>query len=244
MTTFQFINLLLFNAAAWGLFGYFWSMWTYKVYKPFRWLDDLNAKRHSSEIIKTEWSFKDKNRFYSLWFLMKHIENQSIEGSIAELGVYKGETARVLHQMAPYRNLYLFDSFSGLPRQIIKEECDGVVRARTVDFSDTTPDKVLKLINGNSNVKIIEGVFPDTISQVPDCKYALVHIDADLYQSTIDALGYFYPRMSPGGVIVIHDYNHDWEGVVRAVDEFAAGIPESFVPLPDMYGSVVLTKNR
>lgn len=244
MTTFQFINLLLFNAAAWGLFGYFWSFWTYKNYKPFRWLDDVKHKRHQKVIEKLERKFKDKNRFYSLWLLIKQVEESGVEGAIAELGVYKGETAKLFHHIAPYRDIFLFDSFTGLPRQVIKEDCDGVVRAQSVDFSDTKPEDVLKYIDGNSKVKIIEGIFPDTVSEVPELSYAFVHIDADLYQSTLDALQYFYPRLSPGGCIVVHDYNHDWEGVVKAVDEFSVTIPESFVPIADMYGSVVLMKNK
>jgi O-methyltransferase len=244
MTTFQYINLLLLNAAAWGLFGYFWSFWTFKVFKPFRWLDGVKNKRHSRVVLRLERKFKDKNRFYSLWLLMNRIEDEGVEGAMAELGVYKGETAKLLHHMAPYRDLFLFDSFDGLPRQVIKEDCDGVVRTRSVDFSDTTPAEVAKYIDGNSKVKIISGIFPHTVNEVPDVKYAFVHIDADLYQSTLDALNYFYPRLSPGGCIVVHDYNHDWEGVVKAVDEFGATIAESFVPIADMYGSVVLVKNK
>jgi O-methyltransferase len=71
----------------------------------------------------------------------------------------------------------------------------------------------------------------------------LVHIDADLYQSTIDALEYFYPKLNNTGAIIIHDYNHNWDGVRKAVKEFEQHIPEIFVELPDMYGSVVLIKN-
>lgn len=244
MSTIQYINLLLFNAAAWGLFGYFWSFWTYQSFKPWSWLDDNKHKRNSEIIVKAERSFKDKNRFYSLWYLLKQIDDKNIPGAMAELGVYRGETAKVLHHMAPHRELYLFDSFSGLPHQVIKEDCDGTVRARTVDFSNTSPQQVLKHIRGSSKVNVIEGLFPETAGSVADVTFALVHIDADLYQSTIDALEFFYPKLSPGGTLLVHDYNHDWPGVKKAVDEFEMTISESFVSLPDQYGSVVLIKNK
>lgn len=244
MNTYQLINILLFNAAAWGLFGYFWSFWTYKVYKPYRWLDETKKKRHTNTITKMERSFKDKNRFYTLWYLMRQLEDKDIPGAMAELGVYKGDTAKLIHHMAPYRDLYLFDSFNGLPKQVIREDCDGTIRPQTVDFSDTKPEQVLKHINGNSKVKIVEGIFPETTSSIPDVDYALVHIDADLYQSTLDALAYFYPRLSPGGMIIVHDYHHNWEGVRKAVDEFDTTVAEGFISLPDLHGSVVLVKNK
>ena len=244
MNTYQLINILLFNAAAWGLFGYFWSFWTYKVYKPYLWLDEIKKKHHTKTIIQIERKFKDKNRFYALWYLLKQIDENNIAGAMAELGVYKGETAKLIHHMAPYRDLFLFDSFTGLPRQIVKEDCDGTIRPQTVDFSDTKPQEVLRHIKGNSKIQIIEGIFPDTTSTIPEMDYALVHIDADLYQSTKDALQYFYPRLSPGGMMIVHDYHHNWEGVKKAVDEFNITVPEGFISLPDLYGSVVLIKNK
>jgi O-methyltransferase len=48
-----------------------------------------------------------------------------------------------------------------------------------------------------------------------DVLYALVNLDADLYNPTKAGLEYFYPHLSPGGVIFIHDYNHKWEGLMK-----------------------------
>ena len=58
------------------------------------------------------------------------------------------------------------------------------------------------------------------------------------------ALAFFYPRLVSGGALLIRDYNHKWEGVKRAVDEFILTIPENYVSVPDMYGSVILVKNK
>jgi O-methyltransferase len=51
-------------------------------------------------------------------------------------------------------------------------------------------------------------------------------------------------RLSPGGVIFIHDYNHNWEGLMRAVDEFSATIPECFVQVPDIDSTMMLIRNK
>lgn len=57
------------------------------------------------------------------------------------------------------------------------------------------------------------------------------------------ALDYFYPRMVPGGFLIVHDYGSlHWNGAEQAVDAFFADKPESVVPLPDQAGSVVVRK--
>ncbi len=244
MTTFQFLNIILLNIIVWLLLSYFWSFWTFKLFKPYRWLEDLKKKKTPKIIARHEQKFKDKNRFYSLWFQLKRIDEEKIPGNMAELGVYKGHTAKLIHHMSPERKLYLFDSFEGFPKQVIREDCDGKVRPQTVKFDNTSKEEVVKYINGNNNVEVREGVFPGTANGLEDEEFAFVHLDADLYQSTLDGLGFFYPRLSPGGCIIVHDYNHNWEGVKKAVDEFSRGVPEYFAAMPDMYGSVVLIKNR
>ncbi len=244
MTTYQFLNLILLNIIVWLLLSYFWSYWTYKLFKPYQWLDDLKKKKTPKLIAGHEKKFKDKNRFYALWFQLKRIKEQQVPGSMAELGVYKGHTAKLIHHMAPKRKLYLFDSFSGLPKQVIREDCDGKVRPQTVKFDNTSKEEVIKYVAGNNNVEVREGIFPETASGLENETFAFVHLDADLYQSTMDGLNFFYPKLNPGGCIIVHDYNHNWEGVRKAVDEFSETIPEYFVDMPDMYGSVVLLKNR
>nr|WP_321450268.1 TylF/MycF/NovP-related O-methyltransferase [uncultured Carboxylicivirga sp.] len=244
MSTIQFLNLVLIVLAATFGLSYFWSFYTHKLFKPFVWLDDKKKDLHNKVTLKQEMAAKDKIRFYSHWLQLKRIKDKNIEGNLAELGVYKGETAKLIHHMMPERKLFLFDSFCGLPKQVIREDCDGTVRPQTVKFDNTTPEEVIKFIDGNSQVEIKEGIFPETTKGLESEIFAFVHIDADLYQSTIDALTFFYPRLSPQGCIIIHDYNHNWEGVKKAVDEFEQTIPECFSPIGDMYGSTILIKNQ
>ncbi len=243
MTTIQYLNIILLNIIAWLLLSYFWSYWTYKLFKPYLWLDSLKMKRIDTLIKKHEKKFKDKNRFYFLWFQLKRINEENIPGCMAELGVYKGHTAKLIHHMNPDRKLYLFDSFTGLPKQIIREDCDGKVRPQTVEFDNTSKEEVVNYINGNSNIEVREGIFPETFEGMENETFSFVHLDADLYQSTLDGLMFFYPRLNPGGCLIVHDYNHNWEGVKKAVDEFSLTIPECFVAMPDMYGSVMIIKN-
>ena len=69
-------------------------------------------------------------------------------------------------------------------------------------------------------------------------------MDADLHNPTRAGLEFFYPRLSKGGVILIHDYNTDWPELMHAVDVFVSGIPESLVPVPDADSTVMIIKSQ
>lgn len=244
MNLFFIINIVILNIVVWLLLSYFWSYWTYKLFKPWQWLEQVKHKTVNKKLLKQERKFKDKNRFYSIWFQLSYLKEKGIEGALAELGVYKGETAKVIHDTLPERKLYLFDSFTGFPKQVIREDCDGTIRPQTINFSNTSKVDVLNHIKGNDNILVKEGIFPETTKEILDESFAFVHLDADLYQSTYDGLNYFYSRLVDGGIILVHDYNHNWEGVKKAVNQFEKEIPEQFIAINDMYGSVILVKNK
>ena len=69
-------------------------------------------------------------------------------------------------------------------------------------------------------------------------------MDVDLFNPTKAGLEYFYPRLSPGGVIIIHDYNPDWPGIMKAVNDYAKTIKEPLVVLPDQDSSVMILKSK
>jgi len=73
--------------------------------------------------------------------------------------------------------------------------------------------------------------------------FAIVHLDCDLYQPTADGLTYFYPRLSSGGLLILHDYSSGhWSGCARAIDAFLKDKPERPVLIPDKSGTAVLVK--
>ena len=73
--------------------------------------------------------------------------------------------------------------------------------------------------------------------------FALVSLDPDLYEPTLEGLRYFYPRLAPGGRILIHDYTScQFEGVKMAVDEYCRAHELFVVPLMDLHGTAVLVK--
>lgn len=244
ITTFQIINILLVLVFLFLGFKILESNWSYKISKPYQWETAVKNGVISNRLKRIERIYHDKVRFYTFWFQIEQLKKNKIEGAFAELGVYKGETAQMMHEMDTSRNLHLFDTFEGFNKQDLEVENSNDKKYNISNFSDTNVESVKKFIDGNDNILFHKGYFPETTKDLKEEKYAFVHLDADLYQPTIAALNYFYPKLSKGGVMIIHDYNHTWEGLKKAVDEFVLTIPENIIEIPDWKGSVMIVRNK
>ncbi len=238
------INIALLLILLFIAFKYAETFWSYKISKPYLWERSVKNKMISKNLRSLEFQTRDKVRFYFLWFQIERLRKENVNGCFAELGVYKGEWANIIFEMDRSRTLHLFDTFSGFDESDLKLETSKEGKYNTKEFSDTSVEAVRKYINGGENIIFHEGHFPGTTRGLESETFAFVNIDADLYAPTLEGLKLFYPRLSSGGVILIHDYNHTWEGARKAVDEFAATIPETLVELPDWQGSVMIVRNR
>ncbi len=186
----------------------------------------------------------DLARFFFLSLACDQLLKEGIRGHTAELGVYRGNTgifvAKLAEQMG--QKAYLFDTFEGFPNQ----DLSGIDSNKKLEFADTSLDAVKSLINCDAAV-YVKGYFPASLQgNVPDgAKFSLVHIDCDLYAPFKAALEYFYPRLLPGGFLIMHDYSSlYWDGVENAVDEFFQDKNESLMPVPDKSGTVAIRKSR
>ncbi|MFL6307010.1 MAG: TylF/MycF/NovP-related O-methyltransferase [Candidatus Sulfotelmatobacter sp.] len=186
---------------------------------------------------------EDYCRMMTLRLAADRIADQGVAGSIAELGVYQGELASVLNRLFPDRKLYLFDTFEGFSNADLSSgEEKNFSKAEAGDFHNTNVELVLSRMAHPKNVFVRKGYFPETASGLEDT-FAFVSLDVDLYKPTQAGLHYFYPRLSAGGYIFVHDYNNRrYRGVRRAVDEFLKETGAPLVPLPDLAGTAVLSK--
>ncbi len=201
-------------------------------------LDDIQKRRI---LWMQPW---DNVRRDMLILLVRSILERNIEGAFAELGVYRGETARLLHHYCPERRLFLFDTFSGFGERSVKAEFarTGLDLSEN-QFSDTSVEIVCKFISPeNENVEFIAGFFPDSVPQYLHSEmFAFVHLDADLYDPIFAGLNWFYKRVIKGGVMIVHDYNA-WPGARAAVNDFFIDKPEVVIPMPDKSGSALIVK--
>ena len=167
-------------------------------------------------------------------------ELDGIPGAVAELGVYRGGFARCINALLPDRTLYLFDTFKGFDAAEAKGEAAGFVQAHR----NTGIEKVMRLMPHPEKVIIRQGLFPASLGGLED-RFALVSLDVDLEESTLAGLRWFYPRLNPGGFLMLHDYNSPrLPGVKRALRRYEAerGQRIPAVPLCDVNGTLVLCK--
>jgi O-methyltransferase len=149
-----------------------------------------------------------------------------IPGALAEVGVFRGGTARLICEAKGDRDLHLFDTWEGLPEPTEADRGSGF---RNRDYV-ASMQETSKYLSGYSGVHFYQGLFPATADRIRDLKFSFVHLDVDLYVATVSGLEFFYPRMSRGGVIISHDYYSP--GVRTAVDEFFRDKPEIVVQQP------------
>ena len=183
-------------------------------------------------------------RVATMRLLAEQICEQNIPGDVAELGVFRGEFAAVINAAFPDRSIHLFDTFEGFPAKDVEvEQAQGLSRAKVGDFSETTEDAVEKRLPNREQAVFHRGYFPETFRDCSEMVFAFVSVDADLYAPTAAALPLFWDRLSPGGVLLVHDVNStQFSGAGKAVREFCA--ERGILPMPvcDLHGSAVLRK--
>ena len=184
----------------------------------------------------------DASRFMALLLNLRQLEQEGIEGDVAELGVWRGNSAAVLANYAARcgKRLFLFDTFSGFDRRDIV----GVDQSQKFEFADTSIESVRQTVGVPEVTTYLPGFFPDTITdEVRNRRFAVAHIDCDLYEPMKAALEFFYPRMPRGGMLILHDYSSEiWVGATRAIDEFYKATGEFISLWPDKSGTAIIRK--
>lgn len=161
-----------------------------------------------------------------------------VPGAAAELGVYRGFFARCINRLLPERKLYLFDSFSGFSEEA------GAGESFQAAHRNTAVDKVLAVMPYPEGIIVKQGFFPNSLDGLEE-RFCLVSVDVDFYQTTLDGLRYFWPRLEPGGYLLLHDWGSPkLAGVAEALDAYEAELGQHLpaVPLCDVGGTVVLCK--
>lgn len=179
----------------------------------------------------------DVQKAFILYQMTKH--SLKFAGDIAEVGVYKGGTAKLFSCLMECfdKKLHLFDTFEGMPE--VRKDLDTHDKG---DFHDTSLAKVKENVGEYKNVLYYKGLFPKTATPIKDKTFCLVHIDVDIYQSVKDCCEFFYNRIEKNGVMIFDDYGFpSCPGARKAVDEYFQNKPEYLFYLPT--GQAFIFKN-
>lgn len=177
-------------------------------------------------------------RMYNLYLATRYVVERGVPGDLVECGVWKGGSSMVMaltliEMNELNRDIYLYDTFEGMSRPSEKD----------VDYYNNTAERIwvpelkedhnawyccpLEEVRRNlsstgypqDKLKFVKGNVEDTLlSTVPD-KIAILRLDTDWYESTLEELKHLFPRISPGGVLLVDDYGH-WKGSKAAVDNY------------------------
>lgn len=156
------------------------------------------------------------------------MNQRGLQGSVAEVGVWKGGFAKYINGYFSDRKLYLFDTFAGLDEQDIQEEKNRQIPStfyikNPQVYADTSVEMVRKVLPYPHQAIFMPGYFPESARNVQD-EFVFVSLDLGLYKPTLAGLEFFYPRMVSGGIILCHDY-YSWQvepGAHLAIDEFCS----------------------
>lgn len=186
---------------------------------------------------------EDCNRLSSLKLAAEQIYDGQVSGSVAELGVYRGDFARYINEFFPDRKIYLFDTFAGFAAADIEvEQRQRFSNSQINEFANTSVEMVLAQMKFPELCIVKKGYFPATAHRLEE-QFAFVSIDADLYNPIYHGLEFFYPRLAKGGYIFVHDVNNLlFKGARAAIRRYCRENGISYFPLNDMGGTAVITK--
>lgn len=179
------------------------------------------------------------------------LQRLEVPGDIVECGVWRGGAMMIARAIRPDRIVWLFDTFDGMTAPTEADGPKALARwntkttegrkwvAASLDEVQTNFERAglldmdrLRFVVGPVEKTLVAGPLPDRI--------ALLRLDTDWHASTLASLVYLYPRLVPGGVLIVDDFGH-WEGARRAVLQYFDAETLGQLEMID-YTAVVLVK--
>ncbi len=187
-----------------------------------------------------QYSMTSVERMYAVYKTIEYLEKASIPGAIVECGVWRGgsmmvalATLKALGQTD--RDIYLFDTFEGLPEPDAEVDVDmfgnkaidgWIPQSRGKKMSnwayaslEDVKTNIASVGYPIEKIHFVKGMVEDTVPGICPDSIALLRLDTDFYSSTRHEMKYLYPNLQKGGVLIVDDYGH-FLGVRRAVDEY------------------------
>jgi hypothetical protein len=181
-------------------------------------------------------------RLDALHYCVEDVLDRGVPGDFIETGVWRGGACIFMRGVLKARGVtdravWVADSFAGLPPpDVAKYPQDTGYNFHEFKELAVSLEQVQENFRRygllDDQVRFLKGWFRDTLPSAPVKSLAVLRLDGDLYESTIDALTHLYPKLEKGGYAIIDDYA-DVEACKQATDDYRAaqGITEEIIPI-------------
>jgi hypothetical protein len=223
---------------------------------------DVPAAHVATYLAVKDLTMTSPERLFGLCQAVDHVLRTGIPGDFVECGVWRGGSSvamiRSLQQAGcATRDLWLYDTFTGMSpptdhdvdcfgnsaEQLLVRDQHDRVTAASVWCEASLEDvqhQVGQTAYPSQRLHFVRGKVEDTIPQQAPQQIALLRLDTDWFESTWHELVHLYPRLAPGGVLIIDDYGH-WQGCRQAVDQYLAQhAPNLFLHRLDYTGRLAI----
>lgn len=194
------------------------------------------ARRASASlrVFVEEYTMVSPSRLAALERGVRAVVREGVPGDVVECGTARGGSAALmalwLKRLDSPKKVFVFDTFEGLPPPTAEDpdferavQFTGLCRGELDEVKD-----LFRRLGVLDRAVFVKGKFQDTLPTFEAPPVALLHLDADWYESTMVCLNHLWDRVSPGGIVQLDDYG-SWEGCKKAADEFLAarGVTEA-----------------
>lgn len=177
---------------------------------------------------------------------MEEAIQSGVQGDLLEAGVWRGGQTVLMRAVLEAigdqnRSVWVLDSFSGIPKP--SETTSDAGKDETLDWQPGQYQASLESVKANfarfdlldDRVHFLQGNFRDTLPGFQPPKLAVLRLDADTYEATVQLLDHLYHNLADGGYVIIDDFHLN--GARRAVLEFRArhNINDAILPVPEDY---------
>ena len=155
-------------------------------------------------------------RLENIEFCVRKCIEEKVEGDFIETGVWRGGAVIFMKALlSAYddkeRRVWVADSFEGLPKPnpglYPADQGDRHYKAEELSVSlEQVKENFRKFYLLDEQVQFLKGWFRNTLPPSPIEKLAVLRLDGDMYESTMDALSALYPKLSPGGYCIVDDW--------------------------------------
>ena len=166
--------------------------------------------------------------FYNLYQSIDYSSKNRMSGAAVECGCFLGGAAAFMGLMRKRLgfkfDIWLFDTFEGPPigsTDIFVGGSPIETPALLPNYEKEVKATIAEIVGNTSGYRFIAGLVEDTVPKTRIDEIFLLRLDTDFYSSTVVELKHFYPRLLPGGVLIIDDYG-TFQGSRKAVDEYMA----------------------